>query len=103
MLTVKEEQLILEAAPPHLRVAIILLSQTGGRTYSEGFSLRWDQVDLENKLIRLGNDVKTPGSCEPVPLRIRLRCSASVEQGTSIEESFCLPEPSSTRRADLHG
>jgi integrase len=68
MLTVKEEQRILEAAPPHLRVAIILLSQTGGRTYSEGFSLRWDQVDLENKLIRLGNDVKTPGSSEPVPL-----------------------------------
>jgi len=65
MLIVKEEQLILEVAPPHLRVA---LSQTGGRTYSEGFSLRWDQVDLENKLIRLGNDVKTPGSSEPVPL-----------------------------------
>jgi integrase len=68
MLTVEEELRILEAAPPHLRVAIILLSQTGGRTYSEGFSLRWDQVDFENKLIRLDNDVKTPGSAEPVPL-----------------------------------
>jgi integrase len=42
MLTVEEELRILEAAPPHLRVAIILLSQTGGRTYSEGFSLRWE-------------------------------------------------------------
>ncbi|MFZ1033666.1 MAG: site-specific integrase, partial [Candidatus Acidiferrales bacterium] len=50
------------------RVAIVLLSQTGGRTYSEGFSLRWDQIDLASKLIRLGNDVKTPGSSEPVPL-----------------------------------
>jgi integrase len=68
MLTVEEELRILEAAPPHLRVAMILLSQTGGRTYSEGFSLRWDQVDFENKLIRLDNDVKTPGSAEPVPL-----------------------------------
>ena len=68
MLTVKEEQRILEAAPPHLRVAIVLLTQTGGRTYSEGFSLRWDQVDFPGKLIRLGNDVKTPGSSEPVPL-----------------------------------
>ncbi|MGA7637936.1 MAG: tyrosine-type recombinase/integrase [Candidatus Acidiferrales bacterium] len=68
MLTVEEEQRILEAAPPHLRVAIVLLSQTGGRTYSEGFSLRWDQIDLASKLIRLGNDVKTPGSSEPVPL-----------------------------------
>jgi len=68
VLTVEEELLILEAAPPHLRVAIILLSQTGGRTCSEGFSLRWDQVDFENKLIRLDNNVKTPGSAEPVPL-----------------------------------
>ena len=68
MLSVEEEQRILDAAPPHLRVAIILLTQTGGRTYSEGFSLRWNQVDLKNKLIHLGNDVKTPGSSEPVPL-----------------------------------
>jgi integrase len=68
MLTVEEEHRILEAAPPHLRVAIVLLTQTGGRTYSEGFSLRWDQVDFSSKLIRLGNDVKTPGSSEPVPL-----------------------------------
>lgn len=68
MLTVGEEQRILEAAPPYLRVAIILLTQTGGRTYSEGFSLRWDQVDLERKVIRLGNNVKTPGSVEPIPL-----------------------------------
>jgi hypothetical protein len=68
MLTVEEEQRILEAAPPHLRVAIVMLTQTGGRTYSEGFSLRWDQVDLSNQMIRLGNDVKTPGSSEPVPL-----------------------------------
>jgi integrase len=68
MLTIEEEQRILDAAPPHLRVAIILLTQTGGRTYSEGFSLRWDQVDLANKLIHLDNNVKTPGSSEPVPL-----------------------------------
>jgi integrase len=44
------------------------LSQTGGRTYSEGLSLRWDQVDLQNKLIHLDNNVKTEGSTEPIPL-----------------------------------
>ena len=44
MLTVDEEIRIVESAPPYLRVAIVLLSQTGGRTYSEGLSLRWDQV-----------------------------------------------------------
>jgi integrase len=68
MLTLDEERRILEAAQPYLRVAIILLSQTGGRTYSEGFSLRWDQVDFPNKVIRLDNNVKTPGSAEPIPL-----------------------------------
>jgi len=40
MLTVEEEHRILEAAPQHLRVAIVLLVQTGARTYSEGLSLK---------------------------------------------------------------
>jgi integrase len=60
--------LLKASLPPHLRVGIILLVQTRGRTYSEGFRLRWDQVDWENRLIRFGNDVKTPGSSEPLPL-----------------------------------
>ena len=30
--------------------------------------MRWDQVDFDDKLIRLDNNVKTPGSAEPVPL-----------------------------------
>lgn len=68
MLTLEEEQRVLENAPPYLRVAIVLLAQTGGRTYTEGFSLRWDQLDLENKVITFGGDTKTEGSSEPVPL-----------------------------------
>jgi integrase len=36
---VEQEQRILAAAPPYLRVGTVLLVQTGGRTYSEGFSL----------------------------------------------------------------
>jgi Phage integrase SAM-like domain len=54
MLTLEQENRILSAASPHLRVGIILLVQTGGRTYSEGFRLRWDQVDWENRLSALG-------------------------------------------------
>jgi integrase len=73
MLTVDEEQRILGAARPHLRVAIVLLVQTGGRTYSEGFSLRWDPLDLENSVILLDGDVKTSESAQPVPLS-RLAC-----------------------------
>ena len=68
MLTLEEEQRILENAPPYLRVAIVLLAQTGGRTYTEGFSLRWDQIDLKNNVISFGGDTKTKGSSDPVPL-----------------------------------
>ena len=42
MLSVEEEQRILDAAPPHLRVAIILLTQTGrwsGTACQLGFSV----------------------------------------------------------------
>ena len=68
MLTVEEEQRLLGAAPPYLRVGIFLLAQTGGRTYSEGLSLRWDQVDLDNAVIHLSGELKTDASAQPVPL-----------------------------------
>ena len=94
MLTVEEEQRILEAAPPHLRVAIILLVQTGGRTYSEGLSLRWEQVDLENFVIHLGGDVKTEDSAQPVPLT-RLACEVLQEwrKGQTRQSPFVFPSP----------
>ncbi len=38
------------------------------RTYSEGFSLRWDQIDFENRVIFIGGETKTESSSEPVPL-----------------------------------
>ena len=66
MLKLEEEQRILTNAPPYLRVAIVLLAQTGGRTYSEGFSLRWDQIDMANRVIYFGGQTKTEGSSEPV-------------------------------------
>ncbi|HXN65076.1 MAG TPA: site-specific integrase [Candidatus Acidoferrales bacterium] len=95
MLTADEEQRIVDAAPPHLRVAIILLVQTGVRTYSEGISLRWDQVDLANQVIHLNGNVKTKASEQPVPLT---RLAADVllewkkEQGT--QSPFLFPSPS---------
>jgi integrase len=68
MLSLEDEQRILENAPPYLRVAIVMLAQTGGRTYTEGFSLRWDQIDLDHNVIFFGGKTKTEGSSEPVPL-----------------------------------
>jgi len=68
MLSLEDEQRILENAPPYLRVAIVLLAQTGGRTYTEGFSLRWDQIDLDHNVVFFRRKTKTEGSSEPVPL-----------------------------------
>lgn len=96
MLTVEEEHRILEAAPPHLRVAIVLLVQTGGRTYSEGLTLGWDQVDLIHGVLHLGGSVKTTDSAQPLPLS-RLACDVlkewKKEQGS--ESPFVFPSPRS--------
>jgi integrase len=99
MLTVEEEVRIVEAAPPYLRVAIVLLSQTGGRTYSEGLSLRWDQVDFDQQLIRLGNDVKTQGSAAPIPLS-EFACGVlqAWQKALGIQSPYIFPSPKNPDR-----
>jgi len=94
MLTVDEEHRILEAAPAHLRVAIVLLVQTGGRTYSEGLSLRWDQVDLVHSVIHPGSSVKTTDSAQPLPLS-RLACEVLKEwkKEQNSDSPFVFPSP----------
>ena len=94
MLTLDQENRILNAASPHLRVGIVLLVQTGGRTYTEGFRLRWDQIDWENRLIRFGNDVKTPGSSEPLPLTdLAFRVLRKWKEESKSESPFIFPSP----------
>jgi integrase len=94
MLTVEDEHRILGAAPPHLRVAIVVLVQTGGRTYSEGLSFRWDQVDLVHGVVHPGGNVKTADSAQPLPLS-RLACDVlsewKKEQGS--ESLYVFPSP----------
>jgi integrase len=94
MLAAEAEHRILEAAPPYLRVAIVLLVQTGGRTYSEGMSLKWDQVDLVHGVLHLDGNVKTSESAQPLPLS-RLACDVlkewKKEQGS--ESVFVFPSP----------
>ena len=69
MLAWEDEQRVLESARPYLRVAIVLLAQTGGRTYTEGFSLRWDQIDFDHKVLFFGGATKTEGSSDLCPER----------------------------------
>jgi len=92
MLTVEEERRILEAAPPYLRVAIVLLVQTGGRTYSEGLSLKWEQLDLEHRVLHLDSDVKTTGSAQPLPLS-QLACAVLKEWKSKrvLESPYVFP------------
>jgi integrase len=94
MLSVEDEHRILEAAPPYLRVAIVLLVQTGGRTYSEGLSLRWDQVDLAHGVIHLGGSVKTTDSAQPLPLS-RLACDVLKEwkEEQHSDSPYVFPSP----------
>jgi integrase len=96
MLTVEEEHRILEAAPPYLRVAIVLLVQTGGRTYSEGLSLRWDQVDLVHSVIHLTGGLKTADSAQPIPLS-RLACDVLKEwkKAQNSDSMYLFPSPRS--------
>ena len=94
MLTLDQENRILQAAAPHLRVGIVLLVQTGGRTYSEGFRLRWDQVDWEHRLIRFGTDVKTLGSSEPLPLTdLAFRVLRKWKEESNPDSRFIFPSP----------
>ncbi len=94
MLSVDDEECILEAAPPYLRVAIVLLVQTGGRTYTEGLSLRWDQIDLTNGVVHLEGALKTGDSAQPLPLS-RLACDVLLawkeEQGS--QSPYVFPSP----------
>jgi hypothetical protein len=94
MLAVEEELRILEAAPPRLRMAIILLSQTGWRTYSEGFSLRWESGGFRERAHPLGQrreDAGLGGTCSFV--RVCMRSIAGIEQGTSTKSPFVFPSP----------
>ncbi len=67
-ITTEEYLRILEKAPAYLRVGILLLEQTGNRTYSELFTLRWEQVDLDAGVISFNTPLKTAESDTAHPL-----------------------------------
>jgi excisionase family DNA binding protein len=52
ILSREEEQLLLEASPPYLRLILIVALNTGMRR-GEIFNLRWGQVDLKARRIRV--------------------------------------------------
>jgi len=62
-----EQQRIESNAPPHLRNAIRIITETGLRVYKELTPIKKDQVDLENAVVWI-SDSKTPNGVAEVPL-----------------------------------
>ena len=67
ILTFEEETRLIAVASPRLRALIVLLVETGVRVGREGLQLRWDDVDLANRAIRV-QESKTLAGRRLVPL-----------------------------------
>jgi integrase len=65
--TWSEQRRIESHAPPHLRNAIQIITETGLRVYKELTSMRKDQLDLNNATVWIP-DSKTPNGIAEVPL-----------------------------------
>jgi len=72
IVTFDEEEKILLAAAPHIRVLVILILETGMRSHREALALRWDAVDFANDLIRV-RESKTRAGIRNIPLSIRCK------------------------------
>ena len=62
-----EQQRIESHAPPHLRNAIRIITETGLRVYKELTPMKKDQVDIGNAVVWI-SDSKTPNGVAEVPL-----------------------------------
>jgi integrase len=72
ILTFAEEERVLRAALPHLRVLIVPILETGMRSHHEALALRWDSIDFDNDLIRV-KESKTRAGIRNVPLSERCK------------------------------
>lgn len=70
-LTEEQAQKLISACPDYFRPAVIFALYTGLRA-SEIFSLKWEQVDLENKVIRLEHTQTKTKECYTVHLTEQL-------------------------------
>jgi integrase len=102
MLSLEDEQGILDDAPPYFRVAIVLSARTGGRIYTETFSLRWDQIDLDHKVFFPGGKPRQNAHLSPYPDRTCPRCSSQLEKETGQQKPISFSESGQTRPADHH-
>lgn len=67
-----EEEQLLTAAVPHIRALAVLILETGMRSRREALSLRWNDVDFMNDLIRV-RESKTIAGERTIPMSDRCK------------------------------
>ena len=72
IVTFEEEEKLLTAAVPYLRVLIVLILEAGMRSHKEALSLRWDAIDFMNNIIRV-RESKTRAGIRNIPLSARCK------------------------------
>lgn len=72
IVTFGEEENLIAAAVPYLRVLIILVLDSGLRCHKEALCLRWDAIDFMNNVITV-LESKTPSGRRKIPLSARCK------------------------------
>jgi len=75
ILSFEEEDRLLAAAVPHIRALAVLILETGMRSRREALSLRWNDVDFVNDLIRV-RESKTIAGERTIPMSGRCKSEA---------------------------
>jgi integrase len=71
VMSLREEQLLLAASPGHLQRIITCALHTGMRR-GEIFSQRWDDIDLDNRILHVSHSKTPEGEAREIPLTTRL-------------------------------
>jgi integrase len=71
VLSLREEQLLLAAAPEHLQRIILCALHTGMRR-GEITSQRWEDVDFDNRILHVSHSKTPEGEAREIPLTSRL-------------------------------
>ena len=72
IVTFEEEEQILAAAPPFLRVLIVLILETGMRSHREALALKWEAINFQGDSIRV-RESKTRAGIRNIPLTARCK------------------------------
>jgi integrase len=67
ILTFEEQARLTSVAPPHIKMLIVLITETGLRVGKEALPLKWEDVDFLNDVIHVRKS-KTAAGIRPVPL-----------------------------------